>query len=564
MNAAISSAQETYLFRRSFIELNARERARSLLDDGTFEELLGPFDRLKSPWLASQGVVPQADDGVVIARGAIDAHRTVIIAIEGMFQGGSIGEVSGAKIACALDLAREDNETGERTYAILLLETGGVRLQEANLGLAAIAEIQSSMIALRRHTPVVGVIAGMVGCFGGMAISAALCSYLITTREARLGLNGPEVIEQEAGVEEFDSTDRQLIWSVTGGHRRYETGFVDYLVKDDVAAIGAAIRTAFKRGLPAIHRSVEVEKYLGLLAETDLSSQPDVPVMQNPGKSMSQRGCDRDHPSRGQIWFEALAGVASQRPGGVGSVLVGDSDLGENQVLYLAVVPDSENRFPRARSGELGLQEGWILAKYIHEVIDAGSQEAQRPIVAIVDVPSQAYGRREELLGIFLACAAAANAYAAARFAGHPVISLVVGRALSGGFLAHGYQSNRILAFDDPGVTIHAMGKEAAARVTKRSVAELDELAVKVLPLSYDVRAYAQLGILHRLIQGVNADAPTGIDIAKVRKVLEEAIADARLRPRDLSNRLASAEARQTRKASIEVRRLLVAQWRNS
>jgi len=188
----------------------------------------------------------------------------------------------------------------------------------------------------------------------------------------------------------------------------------------------------------------------------------------------------------------------------------------------------------------------------------------RRPIIAIVDVPSQAYGRREELLGIFLACAAAASAYADARFAGHPVISLVVGNALSGGFLAHGYQANRILAFDDPGVVIHAMGKQAAARVTKRSVVELDELAGKVLPLSYNVRAFAQLGILHELIQGVNADAPTETDIKKVEEALERAIADARVGSRNLDNRLRSPEAMQTRKASIEVRRLLTAQWRGS
>jgi malonate decarboxylase beta subunit len=280
MNPAASS-QENYLARRSFIELNARERAQSLLDDGTFEEFLGPFDRLKSPWLASQDVVPQADDGVIIARGAIDAHRTVVIAIEGRFQGGSIGEVSGTKIACALDLAREDNEAGRRTHVIMSLETGGVRLQEANLGLAVIAEIQASIIALRQHTPVVGVVAGMVGCFGGMAISAALCSYLIATREARLGLNGPEVIEQEAGVEEFDSTDRRFIWSVTGGQQRYETGFVDQLVKDDVAAVSAAIRTAFQNGVPAIHRSAEVEKYLRRLAAIDTSAQLDSSAIRN-------------------------------------------------------------------------------------------------------------------------------------------------------------------------------------------------------------------------------------------------------------------------------------------
>jgi malonate decarboxylase beta subunit len=543
-----------YLSRRSFIELNARERAKSLLDEGSFEELLGPFDRLKSPWLVAQGVVPQSDDGLVIARGAIDGNRTIILAIEGKFQGGSIGEVSGAKIACALDLARQDNEAGQPTYAILLLETGGVRLQEANLGLAAIAEIQSSIVALRRHVPVIGIVAGMVGCFGGMAISAGLCSYLIVTREARLGLNGPEVIEQEAGIDEFDSTDRQLIWSVTGGQRRFETGFADHLVKDDIAAIGAAIRTTFKRGVPPIHRSLEVERHLRLLAE--VSPAAHLEAVGSTSKAAASRG----FRSRGQIWFEALAGQQNQGSDSIGSVLVGDAVLGKDLVRYLAIVPYPQNRFPRARSGEVGLEEGWTLAKHIREVIDEGQP---RPIVAIVDVPSQAYGRCEEEFGIFLACAAAANAYADARLAGHPVVSLIVGRAFSGGFLAHGYQSNRILAFEDSKVVVHAMGKQAAARVTKRSVSELDELAGKVFPLSYDIRTYAQLGILYQLIHGVNPEAPAATDVAKVREALERAVADARSGPRDLSNRLDNPEAQQTRKASIKVRQLLTLQWRN-
>src|SRR6202034_1487014 len=118
---------------------------------------------------------------------------------EGAYQGGSIGEVSGSKIAGALELALRDCERGKPILPVLLLETGGVRLQEANLGLAVIAEIHAAIVALRRHVPVVGVIAGTVGCFGGMSLAAALCSSLIITKQARLGVNGPEVIEREAG-----------------------------------------------------------------------------------------------------------------------------------------------------------------------------------------------------------------------------------------------------------------------------------------------------------------------------------------------------------------------------
>jgi malonate decarboxylase beta subunit len=273
MSHATLLAPGQFLARESFIELNARERAQALLDEGTYHELLGPFDRLESPWLPIQGVVPQADDGLIVARGRMDGKDSVILAIEGQFQGGSAGEVSGAKMTAALDLAHEDAEKGRPIHVVLLLETGGVRLQEANLGLEAIAEINSSLIALRQHVPVLGVIAGMVGCFGGMSITASLCSYLIMTREARLGLNGPEVIEEMSGVEEFDSRDRQLIWGVNGGEQRHATGFADDLVEDDVKAIKECIVTAFGRGIPSKHRSERVDDYLGRLATIEVSRQ---------------------------------------------------------------------------------------------------------------------------------------------------------------------------------------------------------------------------------------------------------------------------------------------------
>jgi malonate decarboxylase beta subunit len=264
---------ERFLRRKSFVELRARERALALLDRGTYRELLGPFDRLESPWLSEQGVVPQADDGLIVARGTLAGKESAVLAIEGQFQGGSIGEVSGAKMAGALDLAREDAEQGQPVQVLLLLETGGVRLQEANLGLQAIAEINSSLLALRKYVPVVGVISGMVGCFGGMSITAGLCSYLIMTRAGRLGLNGPEVIEEQSGIEEFDSRDRPLIWAVNGGEQRYATGFVDDLVEDDVELIRQRVIEAFGRGLPSQHRSEQVEVYLERLASIDVTHQ---------------------------------------------------------------------------------------------------------------------------------------------------------------------------------------------------------------------------------------------------------------------------------------------------
>lgn len=257
----------------SFIELKARQRAKLLLDDGSYRELLDPFEGIESPWLGPQGIVPQSDDGMVVAKGTIKGQPAVVIAIEGAFQGGSMGEVSGAKMAAALELAADDNRNGIPTQAVLSLETGGVRLQEANLGLAAIADIHAAIVDLRRYTPVVGIIAGTVGCFGGMSIAAALCSYLIVTREARLGLNGPQVIEQEAGIEEYDSRDRPFIWSMTGGEVRARSHLVDALVDDGVNAVKNAMYAAIARGVPTQHRSDKYAWFLPRLSQFDTRQQ---------------------------------------------------------------------------------------------------------------------------------------------------------------------------------------------------------------------------------------------------------------------------------------------------
>src|SRR5580704_11454189 len=215
-----SRDRTNFLNRQSFLELDARGRAAALFDEGTSRELLGPFDHVESPWLAIQDVTPQEDDGCVVMKGKIAGKAAVVVALEGAFQGGSMGEVSGEKMTAALDLACADNEKGIPTSAVILLETGGVRLQEANLGLAAIAEVIGSVLTLRKHAPVICLSAGTVGCFGGMSLVAGLASYLVLTREARLGLNGPEVIEQESGLEEFDSSDHALVWAIDGGEQR--------------------------------------------------------------------------------------------------------------------------------------------------------------------------------------------------------------------------------------------------------------------------------------------------------------------------------------------------------
>ncbi|NVZ33253.1 biotin-independent malonate decarboxylase subunit gamma [Pseudomonas sp. A4002] len=257
---------------------------------------------------------------------------------------------------------------------------------------------------------------------------------------------------------------------------------------------------------------------------------------------------------RGLQWFNALSGDAAPVSGLPNSLKVADGVLGDQPVRFIAVVTDPQNRFPRARNGEVGLLEGWGLAKAVDEAIITGDK---RPLIAIVDVPSQAYGRREEALGIHQALAAAADSYARARLAGHPVIALLVGKAMSGAFLAHGYQANRLIALRDPGVMVHAMGKASAARVTLRSVEELETLAASVPPMAYDIDSYASLGLLWETLSVSQIEQPTTEDVARVSDCLVQAIKDVQAGGRDLSGRLGATN----RAASSHVRQLLREQW---
>jgi malonate decarboxylase beta subunit len=575
----------------SFVELNGRDRARALLDVESFRELLDPFTKMFSPHLEPQGIVPQSDDGVILVRGQIAGRNVLIVSTEGAFQGGGIGEVNGAKISGALELVLEENQRGNAVFPVMIFDTGGVRLQEANYGLLSISEIADQVVALRDYVPVVGVIPGRVGAFGGMSIVAELCTHLIATKKARLALNGPEVIEQEAGVMEFDSRDNLLIWNTIGASQRLRTGLIDEVVEDNTAVIRSEIEKAFEYPIEDVPENVvenvignafekpmksakttQIDFYLSLLAAMDMSVEwtptghaeqvQQIEPVQQP-VPMAQESDSVATASRGYRWFSKLTNIAHPRSP-VSTVYAADALNGSDVCRYVAIVPDANNRFKRVRNGEVGLMEGWAVAAVVLDAIKADEgKEHKRPIIAVIDVSSQAYGYKEELVGISLALAASVDAYATARRKGHPVIGFIVGNAISGGFLAHGLQSNRLIALDDGGINIQAMSKVSAARVTKRSVKQLEEASQQVPATAYDVKSFSTLGALFQLLSNVNADEPTDQDIATVRKSLSEAIESTRGKPVDLSShRLQTKEALAGgRTATLKVRNLLRQQW---
>ncbi|MBB4131279.1 biotin-independent malonate decarboxylase subunit beta [Xanthomonas sp. 3075] len=237
------------LAERSYYEAEARERIEGLLDAGSFHEFVGPRRRLVSPHLAQLDTPGAFDDGIVVGEGRLRGRTVLIAAQQGAFMGGGVGEVHGAKLTGLLERAAATQPDA----VLLLLDTGGVRLHEANAGLIAISEIMRATLDTRAAgVPVLALIGSGNGAFGGMGIVARCCSAVIMSEEGRLSLSGPDVIETVRGVEEFDARDRALVWRVTGGKHRYLLGEAQTLVADRIAAFAdAAVTTLATSAEPA-------------------------------------------------------------------------------------------------------------------------------------------------------------------------------------------------------------------------------------------------------------------------------------------------------------------------
>ncbi|MFG1414338.1 biotin-independent malonate decarboxylase subunit beta [Xanthobacter sp. VTT E-85241] len=219
----------------------ARERLVHLLDQGSFTEFLPPTERVQSPHLALFDLPAAFDDGMIVGRGRLEGRDVLVAAQEGQFMGGTFAEVSGAKLVGLLRAARNDAKL-PRTM-LLLLDSGGVRLQEANAGELAVAEVMRAIVEARAAgVAVIALVGGRAGAFGGAGLTAATCSAIVISEQGRTGVTGPEVIETNKGVEEFDSQDKALVWSVTGGRTRRLIGGADAYADDSIAGFrGAAL-----------------------------------------------------------------------------------------------------------------------------------------------------------------------------------------------------------------------------------------------------------------------------------------------------------------------------------
>lgn len=192
---------------------------------------------------------------------------------------------------------------------------------------------------------------------------------------------------------------------------------------------------------------------------------------------------------------------------GPGAV-VGTAQLEGETVTVIANDAYAFNdRFPVVFGGVIGLEEAYKMATAVYRTIEADKEKPlaeKRPIVLIVDTPGNGPGKMEEIAGMNKATGSYQLALAEARKTGHPIVAMVIGRAISGAFLCHGLQADEILALStDFGTMIHVMPITSISRITKMDIERLEELS-KVNPVfAPGVNFFYNLGGVKEIVNKV-------------------------------------------------------------
>lgn len=166
-------------------------------------------------------------------------------------------------------------------------------------------------------------------------------------------------------------------------------------------------------------------------------------------------------------------------------------------------------RFPVVYAGIIGMEEGYKMAMAVYRSIEADADQPvshKRPLLLIVDTPGNGPGKVEEIVGMNKSTGAYQLALAEARKAGHPVLAMVIGRAISGAFLCHGLQADQIISLSsDYNTMIHVMPLTSIARITKQDLERLTELSTSNPVFAAGPEFFYRLGGVEEILESPEA-----------------------------------------------------------
>lgn len=180
--------------------LAGRPRIDATVDPGTFEEKfteLRPVDRLgfvdKEPYAEklkkAQEKTGQAD-ACLAGTCSIDGINIVLAVLDFSFMGGSMGEIVGEKLACAIELAEERG-----LPVVIFSASGGARMHEGAISLMQMAKTCAALQHYRKRGGVSVSVMTNPTTGGVTASFASVCDFLIAEPKALIGFAGPRVIQ---------------------------------------------------------------------------------------------------------------------------------------------------------------------------------------------------------------------------------------------------------------------------------------------------------------------------------------------------------------------------------
>ena len=399
-----------------------------------------------SPYLARRGITPAADDGIVRAHFRIAGKPVLAAAQDARFLSGSVGANHGAALRDLFEHALAQRPAA----VVLLIDSGGVRLHEANAAELALAQALRALFDLRCDG--IATAAFVIGnAFGGASVLAAVCANMHLVPQAQFGLSGPRVIETAHGKAELDADDDGAVAALCGAQARVAAG-IGALIADDATAIRNTVEDAIA----------------------------------------TSAGFDAGALER---WDRALAARLA-RAG-----------------LAPAVAPDAPPAWPcfddaepvdparwlwRMRGSDVYLLRPLTLHPFDPAVAVAianalrSSLPREASLVIVEDSPGHAARRAAEAIGVSEYLAAHAGRLALLRQQGHALFGLLVGVGHSAAFFVNALQASVLDAAR--GARVEAMSADAIARVLHIPANELATLIEDDPMLGQPVRHLQVLG----------------------------------------------------------------------
>jgi acetyl-CoA carboxylase carboxyltransferase component len=194
----------------------ASQRISALLDDNSFVEIGGLVTARTTDFNLKPAETPS--DGCITGYGVIDGNLVYVYSQDASVLKGTIGEMHARKIANLYDLALKVGAP-----VIGLIDSAGLRLQEATDALSALGAIYQKQIAASGVIPQITAVFGT--CGGGLALFPTLTDFtFMEEKNAKLFVNTPNSLDGNV-ITKCDTSSAKF--------QAEESGIVDVIADED-------------------------------------------------------------------------------------------------------------------------------------------------------------------------------------------------------------------------------------------------------------------------------------------------------------------------------------------